>query len=59
MRVAVVVTVANLALGVALMPVLGHVGIALATGLTAWLNLALLAHALRRRGFLQLDGRFL
>lgn len=58
-RVAVVVTAANLALGVALMPVLEHVGIALATGLTAWLNLALLAGALRRRGFLHLDDRFL
>ena len=58
-RVAVVVTAANLALGVALMPVLEHVGIALATGLTAWANLALLAGALRRRGFLHLDERFL
>ncbi|WP_448206464.1 murein biosynthesis integral membrane protein MurJ [Azospirillum sp. sgz302134] len=58
-RVAVVVTVANAALGLALMPVLQHVGIALATGLTAWLNLALLVRALRGRGFLQLDERFL
>ena len=57
-RVAVVVTVANAAIGLALMPVLQHVGIALATGLTAWLNLGLLVVALRKRGFLQLDGRF-
>ena len=57
-RVAIVVTVANLGLGLALMPVLDHVGIALATGLTAWLNLALLVLALRRRGFLRLDERF-
>lgn len=57
-RVAVVVTGVNLALGLALMPPLGHVGIALATGLTAWLNLWLLAGALRRRGHLQLDERF-
>ena len=57
-RVAVVVTVANVALGLALMPVLQHVGIALATGLTAWLNLGLLVVALRKRGFLQLDERF-
>ena len=57
-RVAVVVTVANAAIGLALMPVLHHVGIALATGLTAWLNLGLLVVALRRRGFLHLDERF-
>ena len=57
-RVAIVVTVANVAIGLALMPALEHVGIALATGLTAWLNLGLLAAALHRRGFLHVDGRF-
>jgi len=36
---------------------LGHVGIALATTLSAWLNAVLLARALFRRGFLSLDAR--
>ncbi|WP_207455992.1 murein biosynthesis integral membrane protein MurJ [Azospirillum sp. SYSU D00513] len=58
-RVAVIVTVATLLLGLALLPALGHVGIALATGLTAWLNLALLAAALKRAGRLALDERLL
>ena len=58
-RIAVLVTVATLLLGLALLPVLGHVGIALATGLTAWLDVALLVAALRRRGLLALDERLL
>jgi putative peptidoglycan lipid II flippase len=36
---------------------LGHVGLALATALSAWLNVLLLAWALRSRGFLQFDAR--
>ncbi len=36
---------------------LGHVGLALATALAAWLNVALLSWALRGRGFLHLDSR--
>ncbi len=34
---------------------LGHVGIALATGVTAWLNVALLFRALRKRDMLMID----
>jgi len=56
-RVAVVVTLANAALGIVLLPWLAQVGIALATGLTAWLNLGLLARALHRQGHLELDAR--
>lgn len=56
-RAAIVVTAANTALGVALLPWLGHVGVALATGLAGWLNMALLAAALHRRGHLALDDR--
>ncbi len=54
-KVAAVVTVLNAALGLALIQVIGHVGIALATGVTAWLNVALLARGLARRGRLALD----
>lgn len=36
---------------------IGFVGIALGTGLAAWINSALLYRALRRRGFLVLDER--
>ena len=38
---------------------LGHAGIALATGITAWLNLALLVRGLRKRGQFNLDQRFI
>ena len=36
---------------------LGHVGLALATALAAWLNVSLLGAALRGRGFLTFDAR--
>ena len=36
---------------------LGHVGIALATSISAWVNVALLAIGLRRKGFLKIDAR--
>ncbi|ALG71752.1 multidrug transporter MurJ [Azospirillum thiophilum] len=56
-RVAIIVTAATAALALALMPWLGHVGIALSTGLTAWLDVALLVAAMRRRGMFDLDER--
>lgn len=56
-RVAVVVTASTVGLALALLPVLGHVGIALATGLAAWLDVGLLVAAMRRRGILALDAR--
>ena len=56
-RMAVATVAANIALSLALFWPLGHVGIALATTLAAWLNTALLASALFRRGFLSLDAR--
>ena len=40
------------------MQFLGHVGIALAVSLAAWINALLLGLVLRRRGFLALDRRF-
>ncbi|MGQ9366254.1 murein biosynthesis integral membrane protein MurJ [Azospirillum sp. ST 5-10] len=56
-RVAVAVTVANGLLAFLLLQGLAQVGIALATGLTAWLNVALLVRALRARGLLEIDDR--
>jgi putative peptidoglycan lipid II flippase len=56
-RMAVATVAANIALSLALFWPLGHVGIALATALSAWLNTALLGMALFRRGFLVLDAR--
>ncbi|MFQ6017732.1 MAG: murein biosynthesis integral membrane protein MurJ [Kiloniellaceae bacterium] len=63
LKMAVASVAANIALSLALFWSLGHfwsvghVGIALATALAAWLNTALLAVSLRRRGFLALDTR--
>lgn len=56
-RIAVIAMFVNLALNLALMKPLGHVGIALATSLSAWLNAGLLAWRLRAGGFLVIDGR--
>jgi len=56
-RMAVATVTANIALSLILFWPLGHVGIALATALSAWLNAGLLAGALFRRGFLALDSR--
>jgi len=57
LRFALVSVAANLVLSLALFFTLGFVGIALATALSAWLNVALLARRLRRLGFLALDAR--
>lgn len=48
---------ANIILGLALISWLAHVGLALATALAAWMQTALLAILLHRRGHLHLDGR--
>ena len=56
-RFGVVSMVANAALSLALFPVLAHVGIALATALASWLNVAMLGGRLRRDRHLALDGR--
>ena len=49
--------VVNIALNVAFMPFLGHVGIALGTSISAWLNAIILSVVLHRRGHLVPDGR--
>jgi putative peptidoglycan lipid II flippase len=49
--------IANIAASLALFPFLGHVGIAIATSISGWLNALLLWGALRRRGHYALDKR--
>ncbi|MCG8356593.1 MAG: murein biosynthesis integral membrane protein MurJ, partial [Kiloniellales bacterium] len=58
LKMAAASVAANIALSLALFWPLGHVGLALATALAAWLNAGLLAWGLRRRAFLALDRRF-
>ncbi len=56
-KVAAICMAVNLGLNLLLMGPLLHVGIALATSISAWLNAGLLAWILRRRGFLVPDAR--
>lgn len=55
--VAVVALVTNVILNLILMRLLGHVGIALSTSLASWLNAAILAVILHRRGLFRVDRR--
>lgn len=55
-KIAVVCVVANTAAALALMRPFAHVGIALATAASAWLNVVALAVILRRRGYLAPDA---
>jgi putative peptidoglycan lipid II flippase len=48
--------VVNIAVSLALFPFLAHVGIAIATSLSGWVNTLLLAGTLRRRGQFNPDG---
>ncbi len=57
-RYAVVAMAANIGLSLALMAPLAHVGLAVATAVSAWLNAGLLAWGLRARGHFTLDARF-
>ena len=57
LKVAVATVAANIALTLVLMQFLAHVGIALGTALSAWLNAAILWAILRRRGHLATDAR--
>ena len=56
-KVSVAVVVTSVALALVLMPFLRHVGIALATAVTAWMNAGLLAMILHRRGLFTVDRR--
>jgi putative peptidoglycan lipid II flippase len=48
--------VVNVAVSLALFPVLGHVGIAIATTVSGWVNALLLLGTLHRRGFFATDS---
>ena len=56
-KVAALCLVVNLVLNLLLMGPLGHVGIALASAISSWLNAGLLARGLMRRGHLVPDAR--
>lgn len=57
-KLATVAMVANIVFNLALWPLgLAQVGIALATAASAWLNVALLALTLKKRGYFNLDER--
>jgi len=51
-----IMVVANVTLSLLLFPVYGHVGIAIATSVSAWINLALLVGTQWRRGDFKPDG---
>lgn len=57
LRFAVASVLANIVLSLLLFLPFGHVGIALATALSSWLNTGLLWLSLRRQGFFELDAR--
>jgi putative peptidoglycan lipid II flippase len=57
-KVGMLALVSNIALNLAFMPFFGHVGIALAAALSAWINTLVLGWLLRQRGYLVLDARF-
>ena len=56
-KIAAAAMLANIVLNLAFMQLWGHVGIAAAGAVSAWLNAALLGVTLRRRGQLELDER--
>jgi putative peptidoglycan lipid II flippase len=56
-KIAALCVAVNVALSLALMVPLKHVGIALAQAVSSWINAVLLAIYLRRRGFLVFDDR--
>jgi putative peptidoglycan lipid II flippase len=56
-KIAIVCMISNIVIAFALIWWLAHVGIALATTISAWLNTGLLARGLRRENLLQPDER--
>ncbi len=56
-KIAAAAMVANIVLNLALMQIWGHVGIAIAASVSAWMNAIMLAVTLRRREQLTLDAR--
>jgi len=58
-KIAAISMILNVILALFLMQYLGHVGIALATSLTAWINVIALAALLIRRGYFRFDTNLL
>lgn len=58
-KIAVVAVCLNLALNLILMRYFAHVGIAMATAISSWVNASLLGLFLYRRGYLRFDSRLL
>lgn len=56
-KIAVSCMILNIVFNLALMPYLQHVGIALATALSAWINVTLLCVMLYRRGLFRIDSQ--
>jgi putative peptidoglycan lipid II flippase len=56
-KIAIVCLISNVVIALALIWWLAHVGIALATAISAWLNAGLLARGLRRDGLLRPDAQ--
>ncbi|MBT7747159.1 MAG: murein biosynthesis integral membrane protein MurJ [Alphaproteobacteria bacterium] len=56
-RIALIALAVNLVLNIALMIPLQHAGLALATAISAWVNVWLLYSTLRRRGHFPVDAR--
>ena len=56
-KIAALTTAINLILNLILMGPFQHVGIAIATSVSSWINAGLLALILHRRGFLAIDAR--
>ncbi|MEX0693736.1 MAG: murein biosynthesis integral membrane protein MurJ [Rhodospirillales bacterium] len=58
-RIAALAMIINVALNLLLMQPFGHVGIALASSVSAWINIALLILVLARRGHYRADARLI
>ena len=58
-KIAVVAMAVNIGLAVMLMQVFAHAGIALATALSAWMNVLALGIVLIRRGHFRVDARLM
>lgn len=56
-KTASVAMASNIVIAIVLMPLLGFVGIALASALSAWLNVGLLYRLVRKNGWFVLDAR--
>lgn len=55
---AIIGTISNTLISLSLIPLIGHVGIAVATGIAAWVQVGLLARGLRKNGAVSLDADF-